>query len=195
MTKLQYREYSIFITANAKTNMKLFFIGILTLLLFPLLAQTSDGDSIITVYKIEDVAFINEPDSIFLSFYSIFEKDTSSPFDDASAIQGTFSFYKSIKLSKYEYEKLYNHLTRKDSYQERYALLNHNNINIRLYKNGLVYHDIYISSITRNVTINSTSADSRQLLFQKQITKRFEKYLTKLLRQNKLWTKNDNFYD
>lgn len=195
MIKQLYREYSIFITANVKTNMKLLFIGIFTFLLSPLLAQTNDRDSIITIYQIKNIELLNEPDSVFLSFYSIVEKETSELFDDTSTNQGSFSFYKKSKLSQHEYGNLYNYLTRKDSYQDQYALLNHDNINIRLYKDGSIYQDIYLSSITRNITINSYSIHSQQLILKKQITKKFERYITKLLKQKKLWTKNDCFYN
>jgi hypothetical protein len=154
-------------------------------------AVAQETDTIFVIDNINDITLLQEPDSIVVSFYLIKDKETSSYLDDDSV--GAIRFFKSAVLLSKECVRLSKYLFFEKSYQDQYAVLNHNDINIKYYKNGIIYNDIYISSITRNITINSIGNNSQQIIFKKQITKRFEKHLSNLLRKKKIWNNTNGF--
>jgi hypothetical protein len=154
--------------------------GIIAFIAGVCFAQNTDSISVI-----DHIAILQNPDSVVVSFYLITDKETSFYSDDNI---GSIRFHKSAVLSSKEYVTLSKYLLSVKSYHDRYAVLNHNDINIKYYKNGIICNDIYISSITRNITVHA-----QQMILKKQITERFEKHLTNLLRKKKIWNKENSF--
>lgn len=126
-----------------------------------------DVDSVAIVYKVE------------------FDKETSSEFDDILSFVSTEN---REVLTKEEIKKLNNYLLSEKSYTNEYAVLSHADILFKYYNNGAEIMFIAISSITRNITIVINSD-----IIHDKISPQFEKYVTRLLQNKKLWIRGRKF--
>ncbi len=151
------------------------------------------ADSLVIVDNIAGMSLINNPDSATITYYHVFDKETSLDVETERA-PSLPNFSRSSRLSGKEYKQLYRHLKSKGTYRNAYVLLGHADINIRCYKDGQIVTDIYLSSLTSNITIY-VETERAPFLLKKQITSATKSYLTKVLRKHGLWSKEMKFSD
>ncbi|MDH6356096.1 hypothetical protein M2132_002459 [Dysgonomonas sp. PH5-45] len=121
---------------------------------------------------------------------------TKNPIDTAYVIQ-------SAKLTNKEVRTLNSKL---NSFGNELALPNHYDIEINYYLKDSIGSTITISSITRNISIaNNMDCNQKEdfwenfnqteCLFRSKISADMEKYLTRLLKKKKLWTKRQPHFE
>jgi len=162
-------------------------IGMIMLCLFIINSIPAASQDIETYNDISSLnpEYFIDVDSVIVTYRMDFDLETSSEFDDKSSFK---SMGKKGSLSKKEIRKLNNYLLSSKSYSNRVAGLVHRDIIFTYFKNNSDIIVVNVSSITRNITLIKDSD-----IIQNAITPQFEKYITHLLRQKKIWSKEKSF--
>lgn len=122
-------------------------------------------------------------DSVHVSLWDIYFKESATPIflgenvDDGSDIRPSVEL-KRVNLPKEKSIELLSALRDPKSYDNERAMLNHYNLVIKFYHNGIVSNRIELSTMTGNITSDNSSNGS---YYQNNCSKSFGKHIENLL--------------
>ena len=178
-------------------------------------AQNSNDSLPTIVMKIKDFPFLQNADSVKIFFEMYYDKEISEPppppplgdtiatilmyeepkldtmtFLKTDTGNPTVTYSENARLSRQEIDQLSHLVLDSRNYTNERPLLNYEDISVLYYQNGRAIQYLYISTITRRVTV---SRDDRNIIFENRINKRFEDFITNLMIKKGLWDKGSTF--
>ena len=125
-----------------------------------------------------------EPDSCLLSVYQVATKEMVRSED-----QITEKLLERKKITNNDLKELLNKASKKSSYQSERALLTHYNIRVDLYRDGSMYGNLILSSITGNISINGQTEDQRSY---GNVSQKLGTYMIQFLEDNDMLKQIDS---